>query len=303
MNRPGIKNLSNNAGHFKLSKTTNTVLGAIALCVLSACGGGGGSDSGIAATPGGATPTTPAPGDIAPVTPAPAPSTVASDCGEDGNVLTVAGNTAQIDGNVYHSDGTTVISTQQRKFATSNGASFRDKTGLFLVNQVNTTTYSNAAVNGSFGGSVMTTTANNYSSVVGDARQTYGLTVSNLFQGTTTTASSYFTPYAYTGAPLNPALGTAYTASYSTTTESGGTTQPALAQSSITTYSAESVSVLAGTFPACKIKVEVTGGATIANVSYAWLVASGRYKGLVVRTANASGVKTSEATRLLVNGQ
>ncbi|WOI46824.1 hypothetical protein [Acidovorax sp. BLS4] len=301
MNRPETKNLSNISGSFGISKTTTKVFGVIALCVLSACGGGGGGDSSTGTT-GGTTPVTPAPGDTAPATPT-TPSTVASDCGEDGHVLTVAGNTAQIDANVYYTDGTTVISTQQRRFATSNGASFRGRTGLFLVNQVNTTTYSNAAVNGSFGGSVMTTTENNYSSVVGDVRQTYGLTVSNLFQGTTTTASSYFTPYAYTGAPLNPALDTAYAASYSTTTESGGTTQPALAQTSITTYSTESVSVLAGTFPACKVKIEVTGGATTSNVSYTWLVASGRYKGLVVRTANANGVKTSEATRLLVNGQ
>lgn len=292
MNRPELKNSSNISGHFKSSPTTAAVFSAIMLSVLSACGGGGSGDS-----------STEPPAGTTPVAPTPAPTPVASDCGEDGNVLTVAGNTAQIDGNVYHSDGITVISTQQRKFATSNGASFRDKTGLFLVNQVNTTTYSNAAVNGSFGGSVMTTTENNYSSVVGDVRQTYGLTISNVFQGVTTTASSYFTPYAYTGGPVNPALGTAYTASYSTTTQSGSTTTPALAQTSTTTYSAESVSVLAGTFPACKIKVEVTGGATTANVSYAWLVASGRYKGLVVRTANANGVKTSEATRLLVNGQ
>ncbi|CAM3925771.1 hypothetical protein [Paracidovorax anthurii] len=233
----------------------------------------------------------------------PAPTSAVNDCGEDGQVLTVPGNTAQIDANVYYTDGTTVIATQQRRFSTSNGASFRDKTDLFLVNQVNTTTYTNAAVNGSFGGSVMTTTENNYSKVVGDVRQTYGLTVSNLFQGNTTTASSYFTPYAYTGAPLNPALDTAYAANYSTTTESGGTTQPPLAQTSTTTFSSESVSVLAGTFPACKIRIEVTGGATTANVSYTWLVAAGRYKGLVVRTANGSGVKTSEATRLVVNGQ
>ena len=137
----------------------------------------------------------------------------------------------------------------------------------------------------------------------GDVRQTYGLTVSNLFQGATTTASSYFTPYAYTGGPVSPALNTPYVASFSTTTEVGGTAQPALAQTSTTTYSVESVTVLAGTFPACKIKVEVTGGATTGNVSYAWLVASGRYKGLFLRSANANGVKTSEATRLLLNGQ
>jgi len=298
MNRPELKNSSNISGHFKSSRTTTAVFSAIALCVLSACGGGGGGGDSSAEIPGGATPVSPTP------TPTPTPTTGSnSDCGEDGNVLTVAGNTAQIDGNVYYTDGTTVISTQQRKFATSNGATFRDRTGLFQITQVNATTYTNAAVNGSFGGSVITTTENDYSSVVGDVRQTYGLTISNLFQGVTTTASSYFTPYAYTGASVNPALGTAYTASYSTTTQSGGTTSPTLAQTSITTYSTESVTVLAGTFPACKIKLEVTGGATVANVSYAWRVASGRYKGLVVRTANASGVKTSEATRLLVNGQ
>jgi hypothetical protein len=283
------------------SKTATAALCAAALCVLSACGGGGGGDagSGDPVTPG--NPVTPGtPSNPAPVTPTPAAD---AGCSEDGNVMTVAGNTAQIDANVYHTDGTTIIATQQRKFATSNGASFRGRTGLFLVNQVNTTTYSNAAINGTLGGAVMTTTENNYSSVVGDVRQTYGLTVSNLFQGTTTTASSYFTPYAYTGGPVSPALGTAYVASFSTTTESGGVTQPTLAQTSTTTYSVEPVTVLAGTFSACKIKVEVTGGATVGNVSYAWFVASGRYKGLLLRSANANGVKTSEATRLLLNGQ
>ncbi len=61
--------------------------------------------------------------------------------------------------------------------------------------------------------------------------------------------------------------------------------------------------MLAGTFTACKIKVEVTGGATVSNVSYGWFVGSGRYKGLILRTANGAGIKTSEATRLQVNGQ
>lgn len=299
MNLPETKNPSNISGLFMFSKTTTAALCAAALCVLSACGGGGGGGDTSPTTP--VTPGNPStPGDTTPVTPTPVADT---GCSEDGNVMTVAGNTAQIDANVYHTDGTTVIATQQRKFATSNGASFRGRTGLFLVNQVNATTYSNVAINGSFGGSVMTTTENNYSSVVGDVRQTYGLTVSNLFQGSTTTASSYFTPYAYTGGPVSPALNTPYVASFSTTTESAGVTQPALAQTSTTTYSVESVTVLAGTFPACKIKVEVTGGATVGNVSYAWLVASGRYKGLFLRSANANGVKTSEATRLLVNGQ
>ncbi len=299
MSFPETKNPSNISGLFMFSKTTTAALCAAALCVLSACGGGGGGGDTSPTTP--VTPGNPVnPGDTTPVTPTPGAD---AGCSEDGNVMTVAGNTAQIDANVYHTDGTTVIATQQRKLATSTGASFRGRTGLFLVNQVNTTTYSNVAINGSFGGAVMTTTENNYSSVVGDVRQTYGLTVSNLFQGSTTTASSYFTPYAYTGGPVSPALNTPYVASFSTTTEAGGTTQPALAQTSTTTYSVESVTVLAGTFPACKIKVEVTGGATVGNVSYAWLVASGRYKGLFLRSANANGVKTSEATRLLVNGQ
>ena len=217
--------------------------------------------------------------------------------------MTVVGNTGQIDSNVYGPDGATVISTLQRKFATSGGASFRGNTGLFLINGVNTVTYTNAVVNGTFGGSVVTTTENSYSKVVGDERQTYGLTVSVVVQGTTTAASSYFTPYAYTGAPLNPALGTTYTNSFSTTTEVGGQVQPTLAQTGKTTYTTESVTVPAGTFAACKVKVEASGGATVSNVSYSWLVGSGRYKGLVVRTANANGVKTSEATHLMVNGQ
>lgn len=195
-----------------------------------------------------------------------------SDCAEAGNVLTVAGNTVEVDGYGYGPDGSTIISTQQRKITTSGGASFRGQTGLFQVNEVNGITYSNAAVNGTFGGRALTVTENIYSKVVGDARETYGLTVSTLFQGATTAAFSYFTPYAYTGAPLNPALATAYTSSYSTTTEFNGVTQAPLAQTSITTYTTESVAVLAGTFAACKIKVEVSGGATVSNVSYAWLV-------------------------------
>jgi hypothetical protein len=286
---PDTQNHSNNAGLRVVNPFTTALVCAAALCALTACGGGGGGED--TAAPG--TPTNPT---------TPAPVTEAS-CSEEGNLLNVAGTTAQIDANVYYTDGTTIIATQQRKFVTSGGASFRGRTGLHLVNQVNTTTYSNAAVNGSFGGSVMTTTENNYSAVVGDSRQTYGLTISNLFQGNTTTASSYFTPYAYTGGPVSPALNTPYVASFSTTTESGGTTQPALAQTNTTTYSVETITVLAGTFPACKIKVEVTGGTVTGEVSYAWLVASGRYKGLFLRSANGNGVKTSEATRLVVNGQ
>jgi hypothetical protein len=67
--------------------------------------------------------------------------------------------------------------------------------------------------------------------------------------------------------------------------------------------------VLAGTFAACKAKVEtvvvvdVASGSTNPSVNYTWSVGSGRYKGLVVRTADERGVKTMEATRLIVNGQ
>ena len=129
------------------------------------------------------------------------------------------------------------------------------------------------------------------------------MTVSNLFQGATTSASTYFTPYAYTGGPVSPTLGTPYVASFSSTTESGGVTQPTLAQTDTTTYGVETITVLAGTFPACKIKVAVTGGTVTDEVSYAWMVASGPYKGLFLRSANANGVKTSEATRLMANGQ
>lgn len=277
------------AGSSKTS-TAGAVLSALAVCALTACGGGGGGTP--AATGSGTTPVTPA--------------SSSNDCSEDGNVLWTAGNTAQIDGNVYGADGSTIVSTQQRKISTSGGASFRGQTGLFLVNQVNTTTYSTVAVNGMFAGSVVATTENGYSKVVGNERQTYGLTVSTVSTvspGVTTAASSTFTPYSSTGAPLSPVLETAYTSKYSTTTEFNGTTQAPLAQTSITTYTTEPVTVLAGTFAACKIKVEVSGGATVSNVSYAWLVGSGRYKGLILRTANGSGVKTSEATRLLVNGQ
>lgn len=302
MNTPKSRKFLNTVAQPVIFKSSVFAISVLALSVLAACGGGGSGTDSTGGT-GPSTPTPEAPSPTNPTAPTVPPVSNDASCAEAGSVLTVAGNTAQVDGNVYYTDGSTIISTQQLRYATSNTGSFRGRTNLFQLNQVNTTTYTNAAVNGTFGGSVITATENSYSSVVGDVRQTYGLTVSTLFQGKTNNVSSYFTPYAYTGATVNPALATPYVASYSTTTEVDGVAQPALAQTSTTTYTLETVNVLAGTFPACKLKVEVSAASTPTTVSYGWQVASGRYKGLIVRTANGDGVKTWEATRLLVNGQ
>lgn len=268
--------------HSSTKSTTLAVLGTAVLCALTACGGGGTTDAAGTLTP-----------------------SVTNDCSEDGQVMRTAGNTAQIDSNGYGADGTTIDRIEQAKFSISGGARFGDKTGLLLVNSVNTTTL----VGGPSAGSVATTTWDEYSGVVANERRTYGATGSGVFQGVTTVGAIYYTPYASTGAPLSPVLGAIYTSGYSTTFEIGATRGMAMAQTSKTAYAAEPVTVLAGTFAACKAKVETVvvvdaaTGSTNSSVSYTWFVGSGRYKGLVVRTADGRGVKTSEATRLVVNGQ
>ena len=96
MNLPETKNPSNISGLFMFSKTTTAVLCTAALCVLTACGGGGGGGDTSPTSP--TAPVTPdTPGGTTPVTPTPVAD---AGCSEDGHVLTVPGNTAQIDANV-----------------------------------------------------------------------------------------------------------------------------------------------------------------------------------------------------------
>jgi hypothetical protein len=309
------------------TQTLTHLFAAVAACSLAACGGG---DSGIsptsATTPAPAattTPSSPAPAP-APATPTPAPtspapspapaatpsapapasSTSASgDCNYEGNIFSVAGNSAQMDNNIYASDGITVLISQQNKYQVKSDGSFRGETGLMELSTDNTSTYTSAAANGSLAGmTVGPTNVKSYSKLSGANVLTSGLVTTTTVLGFSFAATSYMTPPI--SWPAAPTLNTPYTSTYTVTTEATATTPGSTSTQTVTTtfLGVEQVSVAAGTFAACKTKTETVAGTSAATVSYSWSVASGRLKGHSLKSEDASGKKTMEAKVLLLNG-
>lgn len=259
-----------------LRTTPHLLLSTTCVLILSACGGGSGS-----AGDGG--------------------NAVMLDdngCALTGSVFSFAGNTAQIDSVKYAADAITVLSSHQSKFFIKDGANFRGENNLLEIASDSTVTFSNAPENSSL------------------ANKTLGpFNVKAYFRTTPThllgygyvntsaagAVSTYFTPA--TSALLAPVLNTPYTHTYTTTTEATSTASESnTSQIEETSYlGVESVSVLAGTYTACKIKTQTTTNG-VTDTSYKWTVASGRLKGLTVLNTDATGKKTSEAKVLLVNG-
>lgn len=268
-------------------RTTTSLFTASAVCasLLSACGGG--SSSSTASTTGTTTTTTTT------------STTGSNDCTRSNNVFSVAGNTAQVDSVEYASDETTQLSSTQTKFSVKDGANFRGTSGLLEVAAAVTVVYSAAAANGILAGKttgpvdVKAYVKPTTSDLLG-----YGYVAESSATGAVTT---YFTPA--TSGPLSPALNTPYSQTYTATTEATATAPQTVVNTTeeVTYLGAESVSVPAGTFTACKIKATTTRNG-VASTAYKWLLASGAGRGLTLKEADANGKKTMEAKVVLVNG-
>ncbi len=324
------------------TQTLTHLFAAVAACSLAACGGGDSGTSSTpapaattpapAATTPAPSPSTPAPTPSSPApapaasapattspaptpTPAPAPaatpsapapapaSSASGDCNYEGNIFSVAGNTAQMDNNIYGSDGTTVLISGQNKYLVKSGGSFRGEAGLMELSTDNTSTYTSASANGTLGGlTVGPTNVKSYSKLSGANVLSYGLVTTSTVIGISFSATSYMTPAI--SLPAVPTLNTPYTNTYTVTTEASATTPGSTSTQTVTTtfLGVEQVSVPAGTFSACKTKTESKVGSSAATVSYSWAVASGRLKGHLLKSEDGSGKKTMEAKVLLLNG-
>ena len=207
-----------------------------------------------------------------------------------GNIFSVAGNTAQMNNNIYKADGSSIEMTQVHNMTVNGGASFKGTGGLIELAQTTNVT--------SGTGSGTTSQTKTYFSFGATESKSYGIVNSSTVVGISVSSTVSITPAMIW--PTNPTLGVAYTNTYTTSTETLGVAS-AQSKTEVRTYSAEQITTLAGTFAACKIKTDTTTSGT-TTTSYAWNVGSGRLKGHILKQANGSGVRTMESTLLTVNG-
>ena len=161
----------------------------------------------------------------------------------------MAGNTAQMDNNIYAADGTTVLLSQQNKYTVKSGGNFRGTSGLIELSTDNTSTYTSAAANGALAGTTVgPTNVKSYYQIGASEVTNYGLVSTVTVFGASFATTSYLTPAA--GWPTNPTLNTPYTKTYTVTTEAtAGIPGTSVSQTETRTYQGvEQVTVPAGTF-------------------------------------------------------
>lgn len=208
-----------------------------------------------------------------------------------------------MDNNIYGADGTTVLIGQQNKFLITTGTTFKGTGGLTEIKQTNTSSYTSAAANGTLSGTTVgPTVVNSYFNFGGVDSTIYGLTSTTPVGSITATSTITYAPAAVW--PSNPSLNTPYTKTFTVTTDTsvlGQGSSASITQTETRTYSTEQITTMVGTFAACKVKTDVTVNGTTTS-SFSWTVGSGRLKGHVLKSTNGAGVRTLEATVLLVNG-
>ena len=209
-----------------------------------------------------------------------------------------------MDNNIYGADGNTVLISQQNKFLITTGTAFKGTGGLTELRQTNTSSYTAAVANGALSGTTVgPTVVSSYFNFGAVDSTIYGLiTTPPAIAGFTTTATSTFAPPS--AWPTNPTLNTPYTKTFTVTTDTsvfGQTASASSTQTETRTYSTEQITTLVGSFAACKVKYDVTANGT-TTTSFSWTVGSGRLKGHLLKSSTGAGVRTLEATVLLVNG-
>jgi hypothetical protein len=211
----------------------------------------------------------------------------------------VNGNTAQMDTNNYDVDGVTVASKGQNTFLITTGTSFNGASGLTEIRQTNNTTQVTGPGAGTTVGPSVTKSYFNYGAV---DTLTYGSVSTVSLLGFSVVTTSVYTPAAVW--PTNPILNSPYTRTVTLKTDISGlgpTTSTTTTQTETFTFSAETVSTFVGTFQACKVRQDVTANGS-TTTSYSWTVGTGRLKGHLLKSTNATGVRTTESTVLTVNG-
>ena len=222
-----------------------------------------------------------------------APSAIASlaDCFAVQALLTT-GNSWKID---YESTGSEGVSTYSNTVKVNAAASFKG-------NNATEVQYDIAILSGAASGSTMK--IKSYGKVSDLTSYIYGTvtTLSTPFGGLPAATNSYSPAIQL---PLNLALNMSYTQTYSTKVEPLTLPDPTVTQT-ITFLGAESITVPAGAFSACKVKTEsvltqpmVGASAVISSgTAFDWIVSSGPYQGFLAKSLDQKG-NLSVATKLL----
>lgn len=207
--------------------------------------------------------------------------------------LVTPGNTYQID--LQNSSNGAVVQTTTNKYTVNPVTTFKGYSATELLID---TTVLTAPV-----GAGTTTQVKFYASQTGSTYSSYGSIIQASIPGFGSyTMTAYFTPPIQT--PLNLTLGQTYSVNYTLKTESSLAVLPAVPDVTVSYafkyLGKEQVTTPAGTFQACKTETtSVNSGVTATSTE--WLVAEGRYRGLMLKLDSGNGT-TSVATRLLFNG-
>jgi hypothetical protein len=193
--------------------------------------------------------------------------------------------------NMYAADGNTIAMTQVNDFVITGGATFKGTGGLIENAQTTNVTSGTGA-----GTTALTKT---YYSFGATETKVYGIINTSTVLGFAISATVSFDPAMPW--PTNPTLNTPYSNTFTVVTEANGAPATSQTRTETRTFSTEQITTLAGTFAACKVRTDATAGGTIVT-AYSWQVGTGRLKGHLLKSADAAGVRTMEATALQVNG-
>lgn len=188
--------------------------------------------------------------------------------------------------------GNSVVATSTSKYRINGNTVFQ---GHNTVESVIETTVTSGQSAGT------ANTIKSYGALIGNIAYTYGMSMSMTMPGFGTFDSiTTLTPAILI--PMNLAVNIPFTQSYISQTVNSNPLLPVMppvtVNSSITFLGIEDITVPAGHFSACKMKSETPGS---NNAAYNWLVASGPYRGLNIKTFDGTN-NGSEATKLLING-
>jgi hypothetical protein len=196
-------------------------------------------------------------------------------------------------------DGVTIASKGQNTFLVTTGTSFNGTSGLIELRQTNNTTQLTGPGAGT---TVGPTVVKSYLSIGAVDTSIFGIVTTATVSGFSSVLTATYTPAAVW--PSNPTLNTPYTKTATLKTDIsvlGQVTSTTTTQTETRTYSADTITTFVGTNQACKVRYDVTANGS-TTTSYSWTVGSGRLKGHLLKSANATGVRTNESTVLTVNG-
>lgn len=206
-------------------------------------------------------------------------------------MLGVPGTTVLLEYDTYSDSAGGKLVKEQQRIQVNGGATFRQATGVL---EQSTDVVSPAERRGN---------SKTYSKAVGLNSEVYGVTTSSTAtDGTPVNLSGFYAPAVTM--PLSPALNTPYVRNVIFTNTINGISQSTPLSQTTTFVAVELVSVPAGIFTSCKIKVEGGyGGGTILT-GFIWTAAAGRLKGVMLKSTSSFDNQLRELSAVpLVNGQ